>query len=299
MIDSWIFWTLLAATMQSVRFATQKHLTADISPFAATMVRYLFGLPFALIWLLWWLHGNDLPAFNTTFIVCCLLAGVFQVVATVLVMNIFTLRAFAVGSTLIRSEIVITALIGFAFFAEAISPLGWLAIVVCAAGVMLIGATKSSGGSGSWWTLLVNRATFYGLIAAFCFSLTSLLIRKGSLSFGLSEPVFTAALTLFVMVCWQTVICVGWLLLREPAQMRRVFVRWRPATFVGLTSVIGSVGWFTAFTLEFASYVKTLGQIEFLFTLLISLYLFKEVPRRLEMVGMVLILLGVITLLLS
>ena len=130
MIDSWIFWTLLAATMQSVRFATQKYLTDDISPFAATLVRYLFGLPFALIWLLWWLRANDLPSFNTTFIVCCLLAGVFQVVATVLVMHIFTLRAFAVGSTLIRSEIVITALIGFAFFAETITPLGWLAIVV-------------------------------------------------------------------------------------------------------------------------------------------------------------------------
>lgn len=299
MIDSWIFWTLLAATMQSVRFATQKYLTDDISPFAATLVRYLFGLPFALIWLLWWLRANDLPSFNTTFIVCCLLAGVFQVVATVLVMHIFTLRAFAVGSTLIRSEIVITALIGFAFFAETITPLGWLAIVVCAAGVMLIGAAKSGAGSGNWWTLLINRATVYGLVAAFCFSLTSLLIRKGSLSFELSEPVFTAALTLFVMVCWQTVICVVWLLLREPAQMRRVFARWRPATFVGLTSVIGSVGWFTAFTLEFASYVKTLGQIEFLFTLVISLYLFKEVPRRLEIVGMVLILLGVITLLLS
>ena len=299
MIDSWIFWTLLAATMQSVRFATQKYLTDDISPFAATLVRYLFGLPFALIWLLWWLRANDLPSFNTTFIVCCLLAGVFQVVATVLIMHIFTLRAFAVGSTLIRSEIVITALIGFAFFAETITPLGWLAIVVCAAGVMLIGAAKSGAGSGNWWTLLINRATVYGLVAAFCFSLTSLLIRKGSLSFELSEPVFTAALTLFVMVCWQTVICVVWLLLREPAQMRRVFARWRPATFVGLTSVIGSVGWFTAFTLEFASYVKTLGQIEFLFTLVISLYLFKEVPRRLEIVGMVLILLGVITLLLS
>ena len=299
MTDSWVFWTLLAATMQSVRFATQKYLTADISPLAATLVRYLFGLPFALAWLLWWLQSTQLPVLNTTFLVCCVLAGIFQVVATVLVMHIFTLRAFAVGSTLIRSEIVMTALIGFAFFAETIAPLGWLAIVVCAVGVMLIGAVKSGVGVGSWWSLLVNRATVYGLVAALCFSLTSLLIRKGSLSFGLAEPVFTAALTLFVMVCWQTVICVGWLLLREPAQMRRVFVRWRPGLFVGLTSVIGSVGWFTAFTLEFASYVKTLGQIEFLFTLLISLYLFKEVPRRLEMAGMVLILLGVITLLLS
>lgn len=299
MIDAWVFWTLLAATMQSVRFAAQKYLTDDISPFAATMVRYLFGLPFALVWLLWWLPSTKLPDFNTTFIVCCVLAGIFQVVATVLVMHIFTLRAFAVGSTLIRSEIVITALIGFTFFSESITPLGWLAIVVCGAGVMLIGAAKSGVGGGAWWSLLVSRATVYGLVAALCFSLTSLLIRKASLSFGLNEPIFTAALTLFVMVCWQTVICVGWLLLREPAQMRQVFVRWRPGLFVGLTSVVGSVGWFTAFTLEFASYVKTLGQIEFLFTLLISLYFFKEVPRPLEMIGMVLILLGVIALLLS
>ncbi|MCH2567919.1 MAG: DMT family transporter [Pseudomonadales bacterium] len=304
MIDSWVFWTLLAATMQSVRFATQKYLTDDISPFAATLVRYLFGLPFALIWLLWWREGAELPPFNTTFVMCCLLAGVSQVVATVLVMHIFTLRTFAVGSTLIRSEIVITALLGFTFFAETITPSGWIAIVVCAIGLMLIGVSKSSAVAaetvtGSWWSLLANRETVYGLVAALCFSLTSLLIRKGSLSFELSEPVFTAALTLFVMVCWQTLICVAWLMLREPGQMRRVFVRWRPGLFVGLTSVVGSVGWFTAFTLEFASYVKTLGQIEFLFTLIISLYVFKEIPRRLEMFGMFLILAGVITLLLS
>jgi len=47
-MEAWIFFTLLAVVMQSVRTAAQKQIAQSISAASATLVRYLFGLPFAL-----------------------------------------------------------------------------------------------------------------------------------------------------------------------------------------------------------------------------------------------------------
>lgn len=99
-LEPWVWWTLLAASMQSVRTAGQKYLTTEISPLAATMVRYLFGLPFALAYLTM-VSGGDaalLPALNLTFLLSGVIAGVLQIVATVLLIHLFTFRNFAVGA---------------------------------------------------------------------------------------------------------------------------------------------------------------------------------------------------------
>ncbi|MBO6558071.1 MAG: DMT family transporter [Pseudomonadales bacterium] len=296
MLESWIFWSLLAATMQSVRTAGQKYLTADVSPLGATLVRYLFGLPFITMYLGWLMidRGHALPTLNATFLVYGIAAGFLQIIATVLLIRLFALRNFAVGSCYIRTEVLITAILGLVLFAELISMLGWLAIVTCVVGLVLITIAKSGKISDLW-----NLSAIYGIGAGLAFSLTSLLIRQASLSFGTDDAMFTAALTLAYMIVVQTIMCLAMLAYVNALEILTVFKRWRPSVFVGFTSVIGSAGWFTAFTLERAAYVKTLGQIEFLLTLAISIIYFKEKPSRMEWVGMVILVLGVVLLLLS
>ena len=93
--------------------------------------------------------------------------------------------------------------------------------------------------------------------------------------------------------------CLVMLLMQNAAELKTIFLKWRPSLFVGATSVVGSAGWFTAFTLERAAYVKTLGQIEFLLTLAISIFYFKENPTKTELIGMTILIGGVILLLLS
>ena len=297
MLEPWILWTLLAASMQAVRTATQKSLTAHVSAEAATLVRYLFGIPFVLIYLafLFAATGLPMPALNPVFLLCVTGAGIFQVIATVLLIRLFTLRNFAVGSTYTRTEIVITAILGTLLFAEAISPLGWVGISICAGGLVLISLVKGGSMLQTFW----NQSALYGLGAGLAFSFTSLLIRHGSLSLELSSPELAAGLTLAAMVLLQTVICLGLVAARDASEIRSVFVHWKPGLFVGLTSVAGSAGWFTAFTLERAAYVKTLGQVEILLTLAISILFFKERPTPGEWFGITLVTLGVVVLLLS
>lgn len=281
--------------MQSVRTAGQKQLTGVISPFAATMVRYLYGLPFALGYLAVLASQRDaLPSLNVTFLIAGFLAGVLQIIATVLLIHLMTMRNFAVGSTYVRTEIVLTAMIGFLFFAEDISPLGWLAVLICVAGVMTINVARSGAVNRFW-----NLSAAYGLGAGLAFALTSLLIRKASLSFGIDDSALTAAMTLSYMVTLQTIITVLWVAFQAPRQFAPVRVHWRLGLFVGMTSVCGSIGWFTAMTLELASYVKTLGQIEFLITVVIGWFYFKERPRGVEWLGMLLILGAALLLLLA
>jgi drug/metabolite transporter (DMT)-like permease len=296
MLESWIFWALLAAVMQSVRTAGQKYLTGHISVVGATLVRYLFGLPFAIAYLVWLLNrgAGSLPELNNIFLLCAATAGVCQIVATILLIQLFSLRNFAVGSTYVRSEILITAIVGSIVFAEAISILGWLAIGISFIGLIVI-SLGNTGKLKSLW----NRSAAYGLAAGALFSMTSLLIRKASLSLGIDDAMLPAAITLFFMVSLQTLITFIWVAVRDFKEIGTIFLHWRPALFVGLTSVIGSAGWFTAFTLERAAYVKTLGQVEFLTTLAIAVFYFREKPTKPEMIGMLFIITGVVVLLLS
>ena len=267
MLDSWIFWSVLAAVMQSVRTAGQKHLAEEVSPLGATLVRYLFAAPFVVLYVLWLLDDREinLPEPDATFLLAGLIAAMLQIIATVLLVKLFTLRNFAVGSCYIRSEILATAILGLTLFGEEVSGLGWLSMLVCVLGLVAITIAKSGKLEQLW-----NKSAIYGLTAGVSLSLTSLLIRQASLSFGIDDALLTAALTLGYLVLIQTVICLGLLAFKEPQEFTMILLRWRMGLFVGLTSLVGSVGWFTAFTLERAAYVKTLGQVEFLFTLVIA-----------------------------
>ena len=293
-IESWVWWTLLAASMQSVRTAAQKQLSGEVSALTATLVRYLYGLPFAVAYLVYLVHdrGGALPLPGTTFFIGASIAGVLQILATVLLIKLFTLRSFAVGTTYIRSELLLTAGIGYLFFGELISFPGWIAIVTCVVGLVIISISKTGGLSSLW-----NTSAIYGLGSGLSFALTSLFLRDASLSFGINDAAFSAAITLVYMVTLQTIICLIWVRLQHPGEISKAVTLWKPATFVGITSVLGSVGWFTAMTLELASYVKTLGQVEFLITLSISVFYFRERPTRMELLGMVMIIAGALILL--
>jgi len=54
----WVPVVLFAALAQTVRNTAQRALVADIGTLAATLVRFLYGLPFALAYLLVLLYVN-------------------------------------------------------------------------------------------------------------------------------------------------------------------------------------------------------------------------------------------------
>lgn len=298
---SWIPITLFAVAMQTVRTAGQKRLAATLSPFTVTLVRYLFGLPFVALYL--WVvmsgYGLSLPPLNARFIVFATLAAITQIAATMLLIHLFSLRNFAVGTAYVRTEAFLTALLGVLLFGEWISPAGWLAILVSVAGIVLLSITRSELPGSRLLKRFGSRAALFGLGAGLLFAICSLSLRQASLSFELDNALVTAGLTLLFMVAGQALFMSVWLVWRNPAELLGLRNQVSLAWFVGLTSALGSMGWFVAMTLERAAYVKALGQVEFLLALGVSTLFFGERSNRQELTGMALMALGIALLLIA
>ena len=281
--------------MQSVRTAGQKQLTSNLSPMTVTLVRYLFGLPFVFVYLVFLFRDSTgvvvLQAVsNSRFLFFAVLAGVAQIVATLLLVKVFSFRNFAVGTSFAKTEAIQTAIFGMVFFAAGLSVIGWLAVLIGFVGITIVSVPKTNAP----WQL---SNVLLGTLSGTAFSFTSLWLREASLSLS-DEPVKSAAVTLFVMVCIQTMICVVYSVVKERGQLQLLSSRFGLAFFVGLTSALGSIGWFTAMTLQNPALVKSLGQVEFVFTLLITTHFFKEKITGSEYLGMTFIVASVIILLL-
>jgi len=300
----WIPITFLAAFMQAARTAGQKHLTKDFSAVGASYVRFLWGLPFALgyLYFLTQSGGHSLPDTLSNaswrYFVFSALTGLSQIAATILLVYLFSLRNFAIGSTYARTEALLTAIVGAFVFHEALAGAGWLAVAMGALGVVIINLARTGVAGETFVRRLFQPAAGVGLLSGLGFAGASLFLRQASLSLGLDDWLYAAALTLAMVLVIQTVIMSAYILLRARDQIAAMVPNWKGCLFVGITSVIGSAGWFTAMTIERAAYVKALGQVELLFTLALSVLYFKERSTPKELAGMAMVAGSIIVLLL-
>lgn len=295
-MSAWIAFTVLAAFMQAVRTAGQKQISSSVSPMGATLIRYVFGLPFAVASLLFISQFTALALLsdalvNPRFVIYGLMAGIAQIIATVLLIKCFSFRNFTVGTSFAKTEAIQTAVFGMLLFGSTLSGLGWLAVAVGVLGIFIVSIPTKTG---QWQPMNVVLGTLSGT----AFSLTSLWLREASLSLEL-PALQSAAVTLVFMVSTQSIMCLAYMAVRERPQFSAIRKRIGLAWFVGLTSALGSVGWFTAMTLQNPALVKSLGQIEFIFTLLITTFFFKEKVTRRELVGVIAIVASVILILRS
>ena len=296
----WIPIAIAAASFQTVRFMLQKVLSSvTLSSAGATFARFVYSAP--LIWagLLGYLavSGRAFPDLSATFWVFATIGGTAQILATVCVVALFRQRNFAVGITFKKTEVIQTAIVGLIVLGDGISALGWGAIVIGLCAVLVLSKTPES--TGPWWRHLTNRASLLGLGSGVLFAFSAVSYRGASLQLAELEAAFRAGVTLAVVVSLQTLFMLVWLSLRENGEIARVWAARRVAVWVGMTSLLGSFCWFWAFTLQNAAYVKALGQIELLLSLLASVLFFKEVITRREILGMGLLILSILVLLLA
>ncbi len=292
-MDAWISFTLLAVVMQSLRTAGQKQLAGQLTAQSTTLVRYLFGLPFVLAYFLWLKQDTEISdlELTQTFYVSGILAGFAQIAATVCLVKALTLKNFAVGTALAKTEAILTAAIGSVFFSASLSALGWVSVVI---GVL--GAFVASNWKVTWRDLVDNKSLIYGLAAGLGFALASLWIREASLSLPVARTLSAAAVLIY-MVSLQTVFCLLWIAAFEFSEFRLIRANLKASWFIGVTSVLGSIGWFTAMSLQNAAFVKTLGQTEFVVTLLITSLYFGETVSRRELLGIGLVAISIVLLL--
>ena len=284
----WILFTLLAASMQAVRNACQKELSKEVSVLGVTLARFIYASPLAAVYLLalYQYQAAALPVFSGSFAGYVLAASVMQILATALMVVLFKQKNYAIGVGLAKSEAIFAAVLGVLFFASVLSPLGWLGVGVGAIAVFLLSGVRNL-------TDLPLQTVTIGAASGAAFALTSLWIREASLALGLPFPYGAAWVLLFVISC-QTLLLLGYLLIRDRAVLVALWQRPRLTLLTSFFSCIGSLGWFTAMSLESVPLVKTLGQVEVLFTLLISVFWFKEKLKRTDLLGLALVVIAAV-----
>jgi drug/metabolite transporter (DMT)-like permease len=296
-LEIWIYFTLLAATMQAVRTAGQKQLSGKLNSMATTGVRYLYALPFAWGYLWWLLEFRDVsvPDLNNVFLQYALIACVMQIWGTACLVAAFRYRNFAVATSLAKTEAIQVAIVGALLFGATLSGLGWFSVIVGVLGVFLVSKVRFN-----FRDVLADSQGLigmgYGLAAGLGLAITTLLIRESSLALN-TDLMVSAATTLVFMITIQSLISVVYIYLQDKSQLTLMLKHWRLCLFVGITSVLGSIGWFTGASYQNAAYVKALGQIEFFITLALTYRVFKETITAKEYLGMFFIILSVIILL--
>ncbi|GGE59824.1 DMT family transporter [Actibacterium pelagium] len=283
----WIPVTIFAAFAQNLRFMLQKHLkSTKLSTTGATFARFLYSFPLVALIVAGYLAmtGQEVPVVNGRFAAFAVAGGLAQILATMCVVALFTERNFAVGITFKKTETLQTALIGWMILGEGISLYGLFAIIVGFVGILLL--SEPPEGRELGWKRFFNKATGLGLLSGILFACSATGYRGATLSLGLEDVFLRAAFTLSLVTAGQAAVMAIWMGLREPGELSRVLASWRVAGLVGVFSMFGSLGWFVAFTLQTAAYVKALGQIELLFSFLATTFIFKERTSAWELVAM-------------
>lgn len=293
----WVILTLAAAAMQTLRFVLQKQLAgAGLSTGGATFARFLFAAPLAASLAAFALAGAGLglPALpGPQFWAFVILGAAGQIVATFLTVALFSLRNFAVGIAFTKTETVQVAVFSALILGEAVSPLGWAAIGIGLAGVLMLSRGPGPGAAR------FGRPALYGVLAGALFGLSAIGYRGATMAL-LPLPFFLRALlALAAATVLQAAAMALWLAWREPGEVGRVLARWRRTALVGLTGMLGSLGWFSAFSLHNAAHVRALGQVEVVFTLIASALIFRERLALREGAGMALVVVSALLIVLG
>lgn len=293
---AWIPIVIWAAFAQTIRNAAQRTLVAGLGTLAATLVRFLYGLPFAALWLLlahqWTGTPLGWPPFGAGYGAWLLLGAGAQLVATACLLMAMKQRNFIIGVTFSKTEVLQVGIFATLFLQELPSLVSGIAMVIATAGVVLLSmSSKPVPGAAAW----SGNAAWFGLASGACFALSSVGYRGAALTLPDTSPWLVGAWAVLLAQGLQTILLGGWLAVRQPGAMAAIAKAWRPSLLAGTMGALASIGWLTAVALRPAVDVRTLGLVEVLFSYLVSRQFFKERMSHKELAGLVLVTAGVLT----
>jgi drug/metabolite transporter (DMT)-like permease len=298
-MELWIPITIAAAFMQNLRSALQKHLQGSLGTRGASFVRFGYGFPIAIAYVLflYFAAAQTFPSFHAAFFAWAVIGGLAQIFATMLLVHLFSLRNFAVGTAYSKTEPVQAALFGFILLGEKLTTGTIAAIFVGVIGVMTISMARMPLSWRNTLTALTSRTALIGIASGGVFGISAVAYRSASLSLEGAGPIMSAAVTLACVTTFQTAFMLIWMAWKDKREIVQVLVTWRSSALVGIAGVVGSACWFTAMTLQQVAYVRALGQIELIFTFMASWFLFRERINAMELAGCLLIVSGILGLL--
>jgi drug/metabolite transporter (DMT)-like permease len=290
----WAYFTVIAAAGQVLRNAQQKELTTSLGTVGATHVRFLFGLPFGILFLMIVIGatGYPLPPINSTAMAWTVVAALAQIGATALLLAAMRDRSFVVITAYAKTEAMQVAIFSLLFLSEPITPQLALAILTATIGVLLVSWPRAAGGEAFTW-----KPALLGIGSGALFAIAAIGFRGGIRALDAPSFVVGASVTLVIGLIIQTAVLSSYLLVFDRKTLFAIFRLWRPSLLAGFTGAFASQMWFLAFAIETAAKVRTLALIEIPMAQIVSRNLFKQTLASREALGIALIVAGVVLLL--
>jgi drug/metabolite transporter (DMT)-like permease len=295
----WIPLTIWAAFAQTLRNAAQRHLIIDLGTWGATLVRFLFGLPFALAYLALVLAIADegLPSVTPLFVLWVAAGAISQILATALLLRVMHERNFAVGVAYSKTELVQVAVFAAVFLGDETTVLAVTAVLLATTGVLMLSPVDPQR---RVFSLVHGWTSFTALMGVACgafFALAAVGYRGAALELEDAPYTLAAAYSLVWAMTIQVLLLGGWLLWRQQHVVLALASAWQPSILAGFMGAAASVGWFTAFAIEPAAHVRTLGLVELLFSFAVARRFFHERLASAELLGVALLSLALVLIL--
>lgn len=287
----WIVFVMFAATGQTGRNMVQRKLTAALGAVGATNVRFLWGAPFAIVFLIA-VHLIDheaLPHPQPAFWLWIFAGALGQIFGTALMLMTMQQRSFVVATAYIKTEPVFVALFGLLLLADPITLPMLAAILIATAGVIVISFNVDADYADM-------RTALLGTGSGLAFAIAAIGFRGAILSLHVPDFVLSATYTLAIGLIIQAVLLTLWLALWDWRALMAMMRLWRPSLLGGFLGALASEFWFLAFALTSAANVRTLGLIDVIFAQAVSRFIFKHHTTPREYVGIAILLAGAILL---
>jgi len=297
MFELWVPITILAAFSQNQRSIFQKKLQDKMSSISSTYTRFLFGLPFVIIYFLFLNYFSNttfqISNINITFFIYCLFGGLSQIIATFLLLKIFKTSNFSVATSYSKTEPIQAALFGFILLNDSISLMGFIGILIGLVGIVITSIKKLN-----FKNIVFNISVLYGLLSGALFGLSAVMFRGASHSLFSLDYVLTSSFTLLIAISIQTFILTLYIVFKDIKQFNLLYTNLQDGLTVGFFGALASICWFYAMSVQNVAYVRALGQIELIFTILASIFYFKEKIILRQLIGIFVIFLGLLLILL-
>jgi drug/metabolite transporter (DMT)-like permease len=282
--------TIAAAGFQVARNALQRGMMSDTGPWGATLVRFLFGLPFSLAFTAVALVMSPQldPQFGWAFWWPALTGALAQVIATAALLLAMHHAGFAVGTALQQSSVPLAATVGLVVFGDNLSRLGWAGVAVTTLGLAVLVWPKKVEGAHH-----PALGVVYGVLSGLLFGFALNAFRHAGLRLEPHHPWFSALACVAIVQAVQAAGLGLYLAMRDRAALVAVIRGWRQSLGAGLFGALASSGWFLALNLAPAAAVRALGVIEMPIAAAAGHRLFREELGAKQILGVVLVTAGV------
>lgn len=286
----WAAATIAASAFQVGRNALQRGMMSRTGPWGATLVRFLFGLPFSIAFTLVALAmSHDLhPQFDWAFWWPALAGALAQVLATAALLTAMHHAGFAVGTALQQSSVPLAAIVGLAVFGDNLSPIGWSGVALTTIGLAILVWPRKAANAKQ-----PALGVMLGIVSGLCFGFALNAFRHAGLRLEPDHPFFAATASVTIVQAVQAGVLTLFLLIRDRPALVAVIRGWRESLGAGLCGACASAGWFLALNLAPAAAVRALGVVEMPMAAAAGHRLFREGLTLRQLLGVATVTVGV------